>query len=219
MEQLLLELVAPEPPQFANFLPGPNAEALALLMSRLAQGSGESIIYLWGPPGAGKTHLLRAAVAANPGGTYLGPDDPWRDDPGVGLLAADDVDRFDARRQGALFSAINALRAAGGLVLLAGAVPPGQLRLREDVRSRLGWGLVFELKPLADEDKPRALAEYAKARGFAVPPEAIDYLLRHGRRDMGTLVRAMATLDRLSLQQKRPVSLALAKRLLRPEPS
>jgi len=217
MEQLLLELVPPEPPNFANYLPGPNAEVLAAVEQRLAQAMGETVIYLWGPAASGKTHLLRAAIEAAGGGAMVKPRDPLPSPDAPGLLAVDDVEALDADEQAWLFSAINARREAGRWLLAAGALPPARLALREDVRSRLAWGLVFELKALADEDKPLALLAYAQARGIAVAPKVIAYLLRHGRRDMGTLIRLLATLDRISLQEKRPITLALAQRLVRAE--
>jgi DnaA family protein len=83
--------------------------------------------------------------------------------------------------------------------------------LREDVRSRLGWGLVYEVLPLADEDKPAALVTYARSRGFALNDDVIAYLLAHGRRDMPSLVATLAALDRHSLASKRPITVPLLK--------
>ncbi len=85
-------------------------------------------------------------------------------------------------------------------------VPPARLPLRDDLRTRLGWGLVYEVVPLADADKPAALAAYARARGFALSADVIAYLLAHGRRDMPTLVATLAALDRHSLATKRPIT-------------
>lgn len=217
MEQLLLELVPPEPPTFDNYLPGPNSEVVAALAHRIGQQRGEALIYLWGPGASGKTHLLAAAIDAAGGGLLVRPGASLPSLETTGLLAVDDVDRFDADGQAWLFSAINARREAGQWLLAAGALPPAQLALREDVRSRLAWGLVFELKAPADEHKPLALLAYAEARGIAVPPKVIEYLLSRGRRDMGTLVRLLGTLDQLSLREKRPITLALAQRLMRAE--
>jgi DnaA family protein len=75
----------------------------------------------------------------------------------------------------------------------------------------LGWGLVYELIPLADADKPAALAAYARGRGFRLADEVIDYLLAHGRRDMGALVGALAALDRHSLANKRPITVPMLR--------
>ena len=83
--------------------------------------------------------------------------------------------------------------------------------LRDDVRSRLGWGLVYEVLALADEDKPMALATYARSRGFVLGDDVIAYLLAHGRRDMTTLMATLAALDRHSLATKRPITTPLLK--------
>ncbi|MEO8755371.1 MAG: DnaA regulatory inactivator Hda, partial [Casimicrobiaceae bacterium] len=62
MEQLTFELAPAEPPSFANFLAGPNTEAVATLR-QLARGDvRETGILVWGAPGSGRTHLLRAVV-------------------------------------------------------------------------------------------------------------------------------------------------------------
>ncbi len=151
------------------------------------------------PPASGKTHLLRATVAAaaDAGRTALYIDDPRVADPeaaapGV-LVAVDDVDSADGPAQARLFTLYNALAAARRPACWrAACAAAGALALRDDLRTRLGWGLVYEIVPLADADKPAALASYAQARGFRLGDDAIAYLLAHGRRDMATLV---ATLD------------------------
>ena len=80
--------------------------------------------------------------------------------------------------------------------------------------SSAGGGLVYEILPLPDAEKPAALAAYARARGFALSDEVIVYLLAHGRRDMRTLVATLAALDRRSLAQKRPVTVPLLREWL-----
>src|SRR5262245_56502238 len=136
MRQLVLDIAPPPAPDFHNFLPGPNAEALAAVRSLAAGTSREPIVYLWGDAGSGRSHLLAAALRANPA-----------------VVAADDVETLDAGAQQRLFVAINAAREGGAPVLAAGTRPPAQIGLREDLRTRLGWGLVYQLKPLSDEDK------------------------------------------------------------------
>jgi DnaA family protein len=216
MEQLIFELAAPEPQSFANFLPGRNQEAVAALARLVAGDIAETGIVLWGGPGVGKSHLLCASIGAAANrrpALYCAdcaavPADP----PGPrALVAVDGIDRADAAQQGRLFSLYNALKASGGQLVAAAAVPPALMPLRDDVRTRLGWGLVYEILPLADSDKPAALAVYARARGVALPEEVIAYLLAHGRRDMPSLLATLLALDRHSLAQKRPITLPLLK--------
>jgi DnaA family protein len=219
MEQLTFELAPAEPPSFGNFVAGRNQEVIAQLMLAARGELRETGIVIWGAPGAGRSHLLQAAVRATadarPALYCPAPAQAPALPPGPGaLVAVDDVDRADAQAQGALFTLFNALQASGGQLLAAAGGPPAQLPLRDDLRSRLGWGLVYELVPLADADKPLALARHARERGFRLPDEVIAYLLAHGRRDMGSLVATLAALDRYSLAAKRPVTLPLLREWL-----
>jgi DnaA family protein len=222
-EQLTLALAPPEPPTFANFVAGPNAEVVAHL-ARLAEGAvSEPVVLVWGASGAGRSHLLQAAVAAaiaaGRAAAYwaepaLVPAEP--PDPGA-LVAIDEVDSADSAAQARLFTLFNALAAGGGQMLAAASSPPVQLALRDDLRTRLGWGLILEVRPLADADKPAALAGYARGRGFTLGDDVIAYLLAHGRRDMGSLVRTLAALDRHSLATKRPITVPLLRQWLQGE--
>ncbi len=206
----------------ANFLPGRNVELIAALARFATERGGETGFLLWGGPGAGKTHLLRAAAAlAAEGGIgarfYAEPGAVDANDEGVaqGLVAIDRVDAADTAAAARIFTLYNRLKHRGGRLLAASRVPLATLPLREDLRTRLGWGLVYEVQALADEDKAAALASYAAQRGFHLSAEVVDYLLRHGRRDMRTLLATLSALDRLSLAAKRPVTVPLLKLWLR----
>ncbi|MCC6193894.1 MAG: DnaA regulatory inactivator Hda [Burkholderiales bacterium] len=217
MEQLTFELAAAEPPTFANFVAGPNAEAVAKLAD-LARGAvRDTGIVLWGAPGSGRTHLLRAVVAASsrPAAFVSGADAALADaaDPPA-LVVVDDVDRVDEAAQARLFTLYNRLAERGGQFLAAAACPPARLPLRDDLRSRLAWGLAYEVVPLRDADKPEALVRYARERGFRLGDDVIAYLLAHGRRDMPALVATLDALDRRSLAAKRPVTVSLLREWL-----
>ena len=220
MEQLVFELAPPEPPSFANFVEGRNGEPLAKLSAASRGEVPESSILLWGAPGGGRSHLLRAAVAASlRPATYLASPSDLRDAIGEGpaLVAVDDVDSADAQAQGRLFTLFNRLADAGGCLITAAAAPPARLPLRDDLRTRLGSGLVYEVVPLSDADKPEALARYARARGFRLGEDVIDYLLAHGRRDMPTLVAVLGALDRHSLAAKRAITIPMLRQWLQHE--
>ena len=216
-EQLTFELADAPLPSFANFVSGPNAEAVTALR-RVADGAlRETGVVIWGTTGAGKSHLLQACVAAaGEGGRTARFFDHPRIAPEVSpapgaLIAIDDVDAADPEAQARLFTLYNALVAAGGQLVAAAQAPPARMPLRDDLRTRLGWGLVYEIVPLEDAGKPAALVAFAEARGFVLPPEAIDYLLAHGRRDMASLVRALTALDRHSLALRRPITVPLIR--------
>jgi DnaA family protein len=219
-EQLVLDLAQPEAPTFANFVPGPNREAIAALRALAARTSSETGVLLWGAPNGGKSHLL-AACAAEAGASRpvvccvtpaaLPAPDALQ---ASTLLVIDAVDRADAPAQALLFTLVNRLAALDGQWLAASASPPARVTLREDLRTRLALGLVLEIVPLADADKPQALVAYARERGFHLGDEVIEYLLAHGRRDMGSLMAALAALDRRSLAVKRGVTVPLLREWL-----
>lgn len=219
-EQLVFELAAPEPPSFASFLPGRNAEACAAVRGLAAGAAAETCVFLWGAPGAGKTHLLRAAVGAvearGEAAIYVAePGALLAVDPGRvashAVVAVDALESATPEAQARLFTVFNAQRERGGHLLVASRLSLAAASLRDDLRTRLGWGLVFEVTPLADADKPAALAAYARQRGFRLADDVIAYLLAHGRRDMAALLGALAALDRHSLATKRPITVPMLR--------
>ena len=201
MQQLPLAISPAPAPTFGNFIEGANAEAL-LRVRELAEGRlREAIVYLWGEAGSGRSHLLRAAAAAAA--------------PGRELVVADDVQALEEPAQIALFNTINMAREGRGAVLAAGNAAPGQLALREDLRSRLGWGLVYQLKALSDEDKARHLRAEAERRGLRISDEVIRYLLSRLPRDLPSLNAALELLDRYSLAHQRHITLPLVREALK----
>lgn len=218
MQQLTFELAAPEPPSFANFVVGRNDEAVAKLTAIARGDARETVVVVWGPPGCGRTHLLRATVAhaaARPAIYVMDAGGVGDELPESGaLVAVDDVDRADAAAQARLFTLFNRLQASGGQLVASARMPPARLALRDDLRTRLGWGLAYELRPLSDGEKPQALARYAAERGFRLGQDVIDYLLAHGQRDMTSLTATLAAIDRYSLAGKRPVTVPLLRQWL-----
>ena len=217
MQQLLLELAPPPVPTLENFSPGKNGAALKALRGALEDG--ERFVFLWGPGGSGKTHLLRAfagAAGAKRVAAYVPASNAdWAGADRLEGTAVDDVARLDDSGQIALFDLCNRLRASGGALAASGEAPPARLALRPDLRSRLASGIVLQLHPLSDEEKAAALRERATERGIALDGELIRYLLTHFDRDMGTQIAALDALDRYSLQRKRPITLPLLKEALR----
>jgi DnaA family protein len=201
MRQLPLEISPPAAPSLDNFVAGANAEALAAVRALAAGERPEAVVYLWGEPGSGRTHLLRAATRANPG-----------------LVAADDVETLDPTAQQALFNAINAARDGQTAVIATGGAPPAQLALREDLRSRLAWGLVYQLHAPSDADKAVFMRAEAARRGLRLPEEVLAYLLSHLPRDLASLNAVLDALDRYSLANKRPLTLPLVREALQNPP-
>ena len=201
MQQLPLAISPAPEPSFDNYVAGANVEALARVKSLAAGALPEAIVYLWGEPGSGRSHLVRAAARANPA-----------------LVTADDVELLDAAQQQALFVAIDTARDGRAEVLAAGNAPPAHLGLREDLRTRLAWGLVYQLKPLTDAEKALYLRAEALRRGLRLTDEVVWYLLSHLPRDLQSLHGALERIDRHSLARKRPVTLPLIREALEKNP-
>jgi DnaA-homolog protein len=195
MRQLLLDFTQAPAPTFANFVHGGNAELFHALEAAARGELPERVVYMWGESGAGKTHLASALRQAVEG------------DPGVRVI--DDVERLGAEEQEELF---NAFIERGFRFLLASAsAAPRDVPIRRDLATRLATGLTFRVMPLTDDEKRTALAAHARTRGFDLSEEVSAYLLTHGRRDMGSLMAALDTLDRYSLETGRPITVPMLK--------
>ena len=207
---------------FDDFLPGENAAAVAQLRALDRAGAP---VYLWGPSGSGKTHLLQAlrdaACAqgwrvqelAGPALVASGRDA----DEEPALVLIDDCDALDAAAQAEAFRAFVEAAARGGRVVAAGRLPPVDLPLREDLRTRLGWGLVFALQPLAEGDLVSALRREASRRGLALPDELVQHLLTRFARDLKSLMQVLQRLDQYALARARRPTVPLLRAMLQEE--
>ena len=210
-QQLALELLQPPRPSFDSFVVGRNAEAVAALRATAA-GSGERFVNLWGRPGSGRSHLLQAIAGCGPSRSCSASDAPIEYEPSVRFYLIDDVDRLSEIGQHRLFVLLNEVRAApAAAVVTAGDRPPAQLALRDDVRTRLGWGLVYQLHELSDTEKEDALRAHAAARGIALPSEVLAYVLTHMPRDMRTLMAVLDALDAYAMAAKRAITVPLVR--------
>ena len=214
MTQLLLNIAPDWSPTLDNFVAGRNVELLSALRHALAGTAGERCFYLWGEPGSGKSHLLQAAVgqarASGQSAICLCRAVPEA----MPVVAVDDVEALDDAAQISLFELYNRMRESGGVLLVSGTAAPAHLHLRDDLRTRLGWGLVYQVHGLSDEEKAQALERHAKARGFILPHEVTQYLLRHGRRDLPGLLAVLDALDAHCLRLKRGASVPLLKEVM-----
>ncbi len=192
-------------------------ETLAALRHALSARQGERRLYVWGESGGGKSHLLQAAVeqarATGQSAVYACAEVP----PAAQVVAVDDVEELDDQAQIALFALYNQMRESGGLLLVSGTQAPAHLKLRDDLRTRLGWGLVYQLHALSDAEKAEALRQHAQARGFELPHEVTTYLLRHGRRDLPALLATLNALDEHCLRLKRMATVPLLKEVMQAE--
>jgi DnaA family protein len=230
--QLPLGLTLKESACFASYFPGQNQEAVNSLRAS-AEGVGETLVYLAGPAGVGKTHLLQAACqqAADAGRTvaYL----PLRHLPGLSpavfeglerldLVCLDDVDAVAARAdwERGLFDLFNRLRECGGTLLVTAGKRPDKSGIQlADLVSRLCWGVTYVLKPLDEETLFAAVTYRARARGLELPEDTARFLLRRFPRDLPSLCELLDRLDQASLVARRRLTIPFVKAALAGEPT
>jgi DnaA family protein len=220
MRQLPLALGPTPDCTFESFLPGANAAALQHLRTL---GASAAPVYLWGPSGSGKTHLLRALASRVQGaGGVVGSFDagmglPWVLDAGWSLAIVDRCDELSEEAQRAAFALFEDAAAEGVPFAAAGRLPPVDLPLRDDLRTRLGWGHVFALASLTEPETRAALRREADRRGIFLGDEVMSHLLTHCPRDLASLMQVIDRLDDFSMSKSRHVTVPLLRQMLAEE--
>lgn len=228
-QQLILDILPSAEPTFDNMVPGANAAAMAAAQNLTAG----STLYVWGPDGSGRSHLLEACAREH-AGVYFAAN--LNNESPVAAMSAllegsvmppcvaiDDVHRLDEAALAAVFALYNRWREQSSSqeafsLIVSGDRAPLQMPMREDVRTRLGWGAVYRLEPLSDDDKVAALNGYAHARGMPLSEDVLRWLLVHGSRDIRALFATLDALDRYALANHRPLTLPLLKSMMAQEP-
>ena len=194
MEQLLLNIKLPIQKTFENFIVGNNKECFDVLQDFILPDNDIFFIYIWGESGSGKSHLAEAVQNKN-------------------ITIIEDIDQADQSKQIDIFNLYNEHKAAHKKLLVTGNNNPNKMMLRDDLASRLSWGLVYKLNLLSDIEKKLALNRYSKDRGLNLKVEIIEYLLRYYKRDLHSLIATLDALDRWSLKTKRPITIPLLKEM------
>ena len=221
MQQLPLRVRPNETARFETFVPGPNCEVLQLLSG----GSAPPVLWLWGRPGTGKSHLLRAACAAasDRGGVATYIDLQATAAPGLldgcealDLVALDGLDLVagDADWNAAIFRLHTLLQDGPGRLLISSTAPPAALRLTlPDLRSRLLAAPVHQLRELDEAGRSGAEARAAR-RGLVLSREAAAYLVHRLPRDMHSLCAVLDRLDEAALVAQRRLTVPFVREVL-----
>ena len=222
--QLALPLSLDDEPCLENLIVGRNFEVLSHVQDLAHDRFKPMALYLWGGSGAGKTHILKS-LAVSDQAIYLTATDlneavlpnqyRW--------FLVDDVDTFDRNQQTHLFHLFNAIRSEritqpefGRHMVMTASCSPAHLPadFLPDLRTRLGWDLVYELHVLTDEEKAQVLMEQAEQRGLTLGHGVIDYMLRYSSRDLSKLHEFLVQLDAYGLQKKQAITVPLLKEWL-----
>jgi DnaA family protein len=217
MKQIPLALGPDIARSFDTFVPGGNTMALEHLH---AVHGGSAPVYLWGPSGSGKTHLLQALARrfqqqGGQVGWFSAADAaPWSIDDRTALVVFDACDSFDADQQQAAFAVFVDATSRGVPIAAAGRVPPVDLPLRDDLRTRFGWGHVLAIQPLSEAETRAALRREADRRGLFLSDDVMDHLLTRFTRDLKYLMALLDSLDDYALVNKRAITVPLLKQMI-----
>lgn len=221
MQQLLLDILPKSAPTLDNFVVGSNLVAFNAV-DTLKPGQA---IYLWGNPGCGRSHLLKAKTSA-PNCIYLDKNSELmqfenilNDGLAINTIAVDDLNQLDDQQQAVLFTIFNVWRSNidtknAFAIICAGDYAPLNMPLREDLRTRIGWDLVYRLDLLSDEQRALALQDKANDLGIELSKDVLNWVLTHYERDMRSLTALLKALDSYSLAQHRAITIPLLKDVL-----
>jgi DnaA-homolog protein len=228
MKQIALDIALSPAPALAHFLPGPNGAALEHLQLWVGEASAANALvqrspvptYLWGESASGKSYLLKAVREAlrNQGGEVGWLDASVHEPPDFNpqwvAVMLDDVQSYSAVQQQAAFNYFVNAQTEQRWILAAGNLPPADLKLRDDLRTRLGWGHVFALQVLTEAERRAVLRREADARGVFLSDEVMDFVLARFSRDLNSLMQLLQQLDGYSLATKRAITVPLVKSML-----
>ncbi|MFT3807392.1 DnaA regulatory inactivator Hda [Arenimonas sp.] len=230
--------MTPQLPLALRFPPDQRLDAFVgqadvrALVEQSARGEREDWLYLAGPAGSGKTHLLLAACAEAqqrgetsaylPLATMAGRlGDALVGAERSALVCLDSLEAIAGHRgdEEALFHFHNRARAADCRVIYAAQAMPSALPLSlPDLRSRLEQCTRLSLDALDESGRRLVLRRRAERRGLELDDAVLDFLFRRVGRDLGGLTALLDRLDRESLAAQRRITVPFLKRFVTETP-
>ena len=216
MQQLLLNLGVIKTPSLNSFVTGKNEELMQLLHQFATRKSEDHFVYIWGENAVGKTYLLQS-LASYPLARYISAtanQNAFVHDMSTTLYLIDDCDKLDEEKQVLAFNLFNHIKTHKHFLASTGQAAPSHLSIRDDLKSRLSWGLIYRVHHLTDDEKIAALTHHANNCGMKLGTGVLNYLINHYPRDMHSLLLILNALDKYSLETKRAITLPLLLDLL-----
>lgn len=228
MYQLPLQIPLLGHTTFASFYPGDNQQLLTYLQE-LTTSAGEQFIYFWGASGTGRSHLLQAccqqATVLNQSCVYFPMEQIVALDPDLfvdlemlDLVCIDDIQNIAGQKiwEESLFHLYNRIRETNTRLVISANAAPRDLALNlSDLKSRLAWGMTFQIHPLTDIDKLEALRLSAQQRGFILSDDVGQFLIKHCSRETKALFNILSELDAASLSAKHRLTIPFVKAVLK----
>ncbi|TDF41610.1 DnaA regulatory inactivator Hda [Alteromonadaceae bacterium M269] len=228
--QLSLPVNTSDKVSFESFVFGENQQAIDSLKKLITKDeTAPFLFYLFGEKGCGKSHLLISlchyAHARGLDAIYIDLKQTQELVPDVlsnleasSIICLDGLENIKSsvEWQEAVFDLINRVKEQGDTsIVISGREALSSLSLTlADLKSRLSWGLSYAITPLNDTEKQELIIKRAKQRGMVLSTEVAKFLLSHCERDTQSLMRILDRLDKLSLQQKRKLSIPFVKSAL-----
>jgi len=198
-----------------------NRETIALIDNLFKFNYKDNRIYLWGPSAVGKTHILIATIKKflNLNKevidlSFIDHNDTF-DLGSIDLFFLDDIDRADGKIQNNLFNIFNMSENENAAIFITGSLPPNQMSLRPDLRTRISQCLVLNLKELEDEEKKDVLLKRSYFMGINLKLEIIDYLVKNYNRNMHELIKLIEKIDKESIIQKKRITIPFIKSFMK----
>tara|TARA_Y100001973_G_scaffold31372_1_gene47338 strand:- start:1519 stop:2199 length:681 start_codon:yes stop_codon:yes gene_type:complete len=222
LQQLPLNVQLPSNQTFATLVAGPNTEAFTLVRE-----GHDTLVYLWGGAGVGKSHLLHAVCSEQSDQVIYLPLGELKQTMQAGvlrglesyaLICLDDIDAVltDEAWCFEVFALLNRVRDEGrSRLLVTASTSPAQLQSAyPDVQSRLSWGVVLQLQRLDDGEKIQALQQRAHAMGLELRSDTAQFMVQRLGRDLEDLMQRLERLDKASIAAQRKLTIPFVKAVL-----